>query len=69
MRIRTKSKILDSTVCPIMTYAQDTSTEKTRTRQMLEANETKILRKVSKTKIDRKGSQQIRESSGIQPIN
>ena len=38
--------------------------------QMLEANDVKILRKiVGKTKIDRIGSQQIRESCGIQPIN
>ena len=35
---------------------------------MLEANEVKLLRKiVGKTKIDRIRSQEIRESSGIQP--
>ena len=37
---------------------------------MLEVNEMKVLKKkVGKTKIDRIRSQQIRESSGIQPIN
>ena len=45
-----------------MAYALETS----RTRQMLEANEIKLLRKiVSKTKIDTIRSQQIRESCGI----
>ena len=38
-------------------------------RQMLEANEMKVLRKiVGKTKIDRIRSQQIRQSCCIQPI-
>ena len=42
----------------------------TKTRQMLEANEMKVPRKIDcKTKIDRIRSQQIRESCGIQPIN
>ena len=41
-----------------------------KTKQMLEANEMKVLRKiVGKTKIDRIRSQQIRESCGIQPIS
>ena len=41
-----------------------------KTRQMLEANEMKVLRKiVDKTKIDRIRSEQIRESCIIQPIN
>ena len=41
-----------------------------KTRQILEANEMNVLRKiVGKTKVDRIRSQQIRESSGIQPIN
>ena len=41
-----------------------------KTRQMLEANEMKAVRKtVGKTKIDRIRSQQIRESCGIQPID
>ena len=40
------------------------------TRQILKANEMKVLRKiVGKTKIDIIRSQQIRESCGIQPIN
>ena len=39
-----------------------------KTRQMLEANETKVLRKTA-GKIGRIRSQQIRESCGIQPIN
>ena len=44
--------------------------ETLKNRQMLEANEMKVLRKiVGKTKIDRIRSQQIRESCGIQPIN
>ena len=39
-------------------------------RQMLEANEMKVVRKIlGKTKVDRIRSQQIRESCGIQPIN
>ena len=39
-------------------------------KQMLEANEMKLLRKiVGKTKIDKIRSQQIKESCGIQPIN
>ena len=42
---------------------------KVRNRQMLEANEMKVPRKiVGKTKINRKISQQIRESCGVQPI-
>jgi hypothetical protein len=53
-----------------MTYALETRAETSRTRQILEANEMKILRKiVGKTKIDRIRSQQIRESCGIQPVN
>ena len=40
------------------------------TREMLEANEMKLLRKiVGKTKINRIKSQQIRKSCGIHPIN
>ena len=41
-----------------------------KTREILEANAVKVLRKiVSKSKIDRIRSQQIRESRGIQPVN
>jgi hypothetical protein len=70
VRKETKSKIYKATVRPIMTYALETRAETSRTRQMLEANEIKVLRKiVDKTKIDRIRSQQIRESCGIQPID
>ena len=48
-----------------MTYALETRAE-TKTRQMLEANENKLLRKiVTKTKINKIRSQQIREFCGI----
>jgi len=41
-----------------------------KTRQMLEANEMKVLRKiVGKTKINRIRSQQIRKSCSIQPVH
>ena len=57
-------------VLPIMTYALETSAETSKTKQMLEANEMKLQRKiVDKTKIDRIRSQQIRESYGIHPNN
>jgi hypothetical protein len=53
-----------------MTYALETRTETSKTRQMLEVNEMKILRKiVGKPKIGRIRSQQIRESCDIQHIN
>jgi hypothetical protein len=43
---------------------------KKKNRQILESSKMKVIRKiVGKTKIDRIRSQQIRESSGIQPIN
>ena len=52
-----------------MTYALETRAETSRTRQMLEVNEMKVLRKiVGKTEIDRIRSQQIGESYGI-PMN
>jgi hypothetical protein len=35
-----------------MTYALETRAETSKTRQMLEANEMKALRKIVKTKID-----------------
>ena len=58
MRKETKSKIYKATVRPIMAYALETA----KTRQMLEANEMKVLRKlVGKPKIDRIRSQQIRD--------
>ena len=42
-----------ATVRPIMTNAQETLAEASRTRQLLEANELKILRKiVGRTKIE-----------------
>ena len=51
-----------------MTYALETRAE-TKTRQMLEANEIKVIRKiVVKTKVNRIRNQQ-RESCSIQPIN
>ena len=70
MRKETKINIYKTTVRSNMTYALETSTETSRTRQMLEANRMKVLRKiVGKTKIDRIRSQQIRESCNIQPSN
>jgi hypothetical protein len=46
-----------------MTYALETVVKTSKTSQMLEANEKKVLRKiVDKTKIDIIKSQQIRES-------
>ena len=44
--------------------------DESKTKQMLEANGMKELRKIfGKTKIDRIRSQKLRESCGIQPIN
>ena len=64
------TKIYNATVCPIMTYALETRAETSESRQTLEANKKKVLRKiVGKTKMSRIRSQQIRESYGIQPIN
>ena len=69
MRKETKSKIYKATGHPITTYALETRVETSETRQMLEANEMKLQRKiVGKTKIDRIRSQQIRESCGIRLI-
>ena len=52
-----------------MTYALETRVKHKKTRQISEANEMKVLRKiVGKTEIDRIRSQQIRESCDIQPI-
>ena len=52
-RKETESKIYMATVRPITTYALETRTEISRTRQMLEANEMKVLRKIfGKTKIE-----------------
>ena len=53
-----------------MTHALETRAVTLITRQMLEANEIKVLRTIiGKTKVDRIRSQQIRESCDIQPIN
>ena len=53
MRKETKSKTYKTTVRPIMTNALETRAETWKTRQMLEANEMKVLRKtVGKTKIE-----------------
>ena len=55
MRKETKSKIYKATVRPIMEYALETRAETSKIRQLLEANEMKILRKiVSKTKKNKK---------------
>jgi hypothetical protein len=52
-----------------MTNALETRAETSRTRQMLEANEMKVPRKiVGKTTMDIIRIQLIRESCGIQPI-
>ena len=70
MRKETKSKIYKATVRPIMTYALETRADTSKTRQMLEANENNLLRKiVGKTKINKIRSQQIREFCGIPTIN
>ena len=70
MRKETKSKIHKTVVRLIMTYAQETRAEISNTRQMLKANQMKVIRKiVGKTKINRIRNQQIRESCGIQSIN
>ena len=61
-----------ATVLLIMPYALETraGTYSYKTRQMFEANEMKVQRKIfRKTKIDRVRSRQIRKSCGIQPIN
>ena len=46
MRKETKSKIHKATVRPTMTYALETREGTSRTRQMLEANEMKVVRKI-----------------------
>ena len=56
----TKSKIYKTTARPIMTYVLETRAETSITRQILEANEIKLLREtVGKTIIDRIRSQQV----------
>ena len=53
MRTETKSNIYKATVRPVMTYALETRAETQRIRQILEASEMKVLRKiVDKTKIE-----------------
>ena len=53
MKKETKSRIYKAKVSSIITYALETSSEISKTNQMLEANELKVLRKiVGKTKID-----------------
>ena len=63
-----KIKIYKATVCPIMTYALETKAQSSEPRQILEANDMKVLRKSWQNKVYRI-SQQIRESCGIQSIN
>ena len=54
-----------------MTYALERQARKHKiTRQILEANGMKVLRKiVAKTKVDGIRSQKIKQPTGIQPVN
>ena len=58
-----QNKYRKATVRPIMTYALETRMGKKKTKQMLEANEMKVLRKiVGKTRIYRIKLQRTSES-------
>ena len=70
MRKETKSNNIQDKRTPDNDKYTTNKRRNLKSRQILEANEMKVLRQiVGKTKIDRIRSQQIRESCGIQPIN
>ncbi|XP_043496141.1 uncharacterized protein LOC122520182 [Polistes fuscatus] len=47
LRIDTKSRIYKATIRPILTYAVETRPETSKTRQMMEAAEMKIIRRIT----------------------
>ena len=70
MRKETKCKNIQGIRAPDYDICTGKKGGNIKIRQMLNANEIKVLRKiVGKTKIDRIRSQQIRKSRCIQPVN
>ena len=70
MGIETKSKINKAAIRPILTYTAETRPETSKTKQILETTEMKVMRKIAgKTLFDRKISEEIRRMCKIDSIN
>ncbi|KAJ4427041.1 hypothetical protein ANN_26840 [Periplaneta americana] len=69
LRRETKIRIYKTVVRPIMTYAVETRSDTTKTKQMMNVTEMKVLRNITgKTKLDRIQNTGIRDICNIQPI-
>ncbi|XP_043494653.1 uncharacterized protein LOC122519338 [Polistes fuscatus] len=70
LRIDTKSRIYKATIRPILTYAAETRPETSKTRQLMEAVEMKIIRRITgKSLWDRQRSEALRRTCQIDNIN
>ena len=65
MEIETKSRIYKAAIRPILTYTAETRPETSKTKQILETTEMKVVRKI----FDRKRSKEIRRMCKIDNIN
>ena len=70
MGIETKSRIYKAAIRPILTYTAETRPETSKTKQILETTEMKVVRKIAgRTLFDRKRSEEIRRMCKIDNIN
>lgn len=70
LRQDTKARIYKTTIRPIMTYTSETRPDTSKTKQLLETTEMKILRRISgKTLLDRERSENIRGQCNVDNIN
>lgn len=70
MDIDTKARIYKATVRSTMTYTAETRPDTAKTKQLLEATEMRVLRRiVGKTLLDRERSENIRSACKVENVN
>ena len=66
----TKSRIYKAVIRPIMTYTAETRPDTSKTKQLLETTEMRVLRRITgKTLFDRERSENVRERCKVENIN
>lgn len=70
LRTESKVRIYKAAIRPILTYVAETRPETSKTRQIMEATEMKIVRRIAgRTLLDRERSEDIRRACHIENVN
>lgn len=70
IKVETKSRIYKAMVRPTMTYTAETRPDTTKTKQLLETTEMRVLRRMTgKTLLDRERSESIRRTCNVESVN